>query len=77
MGMTDKIELKEKDLIAILDIAVDNMRVLSTRSLYQLDSKLAQTYAFTSAVVLYLNSKSLLKQEVVVDENISAKYIKD
>jgi hypothetical protein len=73
--MNDK--LKEKDLILIYDLAVNKMLNLSTRSLYQVDTKMAQTYAFTSAVLLYLNGKGLLKEEVDVDEAIHPNYIKD
>jgi len=70
-------KIETKELVIIYDSAVNKMITLSSRSLYQLDNKLAQTYAFTSAVVTFLNSKKLLKEEVDVNEAISPKYIKD
>ena len=75
--MDDKLKLKEKDLVEIYNIAVNKMIGLSTRSRYQQDSKMSQTYAFTCAIIMYFNSKSLLKEEIEVDEAINPKYIKD
>lgn len=69
--------INEKDLMEIHRLACNKMISLSTRSLYQLDSKMAQTYAFTCAVTMYLNGKQLLKEEVDINEAINPKYIKD
>jgi len=70
-------KINQKDLTEIHNYACDKMIALSTRSLYQLDNKIAQTYAFTCAVVMYLDKKQLLKEEIEVNEAISPKYIKD
>ena len=70
-------KLIESDLILIYDTAVQKMISLSTRSRYQLDNKMAQTYAFTTAVAQYFNGKKLLTEEVNVDDNLDPHYQKD
>jgi len=69
--------LTEKDLLEIYSLAVNDMINLSTRSLYQTESILAQSYAFTCAVIQFLNKKELLKELITVDDKLNSNYIKD
>jgi len=69
-------KIEEKDLVVIHDMAVMSMISLSTRSAYQ-NTYMAQTYAYTCATVMFLNGKKLLTEEVIVDDKINPKYIKD
>lgn len=72
-----KLTIKEKEIVEIYNLAVNQMTALSTRSLYNLDNKQMQTYAFTKAVILFLNSKNILREEIEIDEHIHPTYRKD
>lgn len=68
-------KIDPKNITLIHSIAAKCMTDISTRTLYKGGE--AQTYAFTCAVIMFLNGQGLLKEEVQIDENIDPKYIKD
>jgi hypothetical protein len=69
-------KIGENELTFIHSMAVDAMRNLSLRSQYQ-NTVLAQSYAFTSAVVQFLNSKQLLAETIDIPENLDKNYEKE
>jgi hypothetical protein len=70
-------KLTDKDLVNIHSLAVQSMIQLPSFSLYQKDTAMAQTYAFTIAVIQFLNNKQVFKEDIEVDQKLNPKYEKE